>query len=113
MFVKDTVEALLKIGGESSLYGEVLNLGTGIDYSASKIVQMILEITRSDLEPLAEASRPGDVDRLVCDASKAFRKTNWKPKYDLKKGLEETIEWYRNNINRFDDYIFPSFRQKW
>jgi len=31
-----------------------------------------------------------------CDLTPAIRDLNFKPEYDLKRGLEETISWYKN-----------------
>jgi UDP-glucose 4-epimerase len=112
MFVKDTVDALVIAGFKESCYGKVLNLGTGIGYTATEIVNLILELTESKVRPKIEDARAGDVERLVCDSSRAFAELGWKPKYDLRTGLKETIEWYRHNLRRFEEYTFPSFRQK-
>ncbi len=32
----------------------------------------------------------------LCDSSDLVRDLNFKPQYDLKKGIDETIEWYKN-----------------
>ena len=42
--------------------------------------------------------RPGHDLRYAIDSSKLTNELGWKPKYtDFKKGLTDTIEWYRNN----------------
>ncbi|HAO04710.1 MAG TPA: UDP-glucose 4-epimerase, partial [Chitinophagaceae bacterium] len=33
----------------------------------------------------------------ICDISKEKEDLNFNPKLNLKKGLKETIEWYRQN----------------
>ncbi len=33
----------------------------------------------------------------LCDASKTIKDFNFVPQYDLKKGVEETIDWYKQN----------------
>ena len=112
LFVKDTVEGLIAASNKNSCYGKVLNLGTGLDYSARQIISMILEIRGSKLMPEYEDARAGDVQRLICDYKSAYEELGWKPRYDLKKGLEETLNWYEANLQRYRDYVFPSFKQK-
>ena len=47
-----------------------------------------------------------EVDRLCCDNKKILSNTSWKPNYNLDKGLEETIEWYKkfNHLYKSDIY---------
>jgi len=41
-------------------------------------------------------SRPGDVRRLCANSDKAKKLLQFKPKFDLKSGLNELLNWYRN-----------------
>ena len=36
-------------------------------------------------------------ENWICDISKAKQELNFNPKFNLEKGLQETIEWYRQN----------------
>ncbi len=112
MYVKDTVQALHEIGKRTDTWGETLNIGTGKSFTANRIVAMILATCDSDLKPILEKARAGDVQDLICDSSKFTKKVGWEPEYGLKRGLKETISWYRENMERFESYKFPSFRQK-
>ena len=47
-----------------------------------------------------------EVNRLVCDNSKIKKYTNWQPKYNLEKGLKETIDWLENNKKLFKSDIY-------
>ncbi|MBN4049074.1 dTDP-glucose 4,6-dehydratase [archaeon AH-315-M20] len=41
--------------------------------------------------------RKGHDFRYAIDFSKINKEFGWKPKYDFKKGLKDTIDWYKNN----------------
>ena len=41
--------------------------------------------------------RPGHDLRYAIDASKIARELGWKPAYTFEQGIQETIEWYKNN----------------
>ena len=41
-------------------------------------------------------ARPGEVERLVAQNSKARELFGWEPKYEFENGLRELIDWYKN-----------------
>jgi dTDP-glucose 4,6-dehydratase len=38
--------------------------------------------------------RPGHDMRYAIDSTKIEKELGWKPKYDFKTGLEQTVKWY-------------------
>ena len=70
----------------------------------------IKKIIDQDVKILSDAKRlrpeKSEVDRLVCNNSKLIDNSEWKPKYDLDKGLKETIEWFKDNkqLYKSDQY---------
>ena len=49
--------------------------------------------------------RPGHDRRYTINCDKLKRELGWKKKYDFKKGLEVTINWYVKNQNWGHDII--------
>jgi len=47
-----------------------------------------------------------EVERLLCDASKAKQLTGWESKYSLEEGLKITINWMKENINYYKPEIY-------
>jgi nucleoside-diphosphate-sugar epimerase len=47
-----------------------------------------------DVEPLHGEPRPGDVRHSTADITRAKRDLRYEPEYDIRRGLEETIEWF-------------------
>jgi NAD dependent epimerase/dehydratase len=102
-FVRDTVEGFLAIARCKKLFGEVTNIGMQEEISIGNLALLIAKLMKVDIQPAKEARRvrprDSEVERLLCDNSKILRATHWKPKYSLKKGLQETIDWLRENLS--------------
>ena len=95
LYVGDVVDAneqALTLGG-----GEMLNLGTGVGISVNQIFRELRSILQFADEPIYEPARPGEVQRIFLDASKARRILGWAPKTPFREGLRRTVEWSRSN----------------
>jgi UDP-glucose 4-epimerase len=95
LFVDDVVEAnvlALERGG-----GEMVNIGTGVGTSVNDIVRELKAITGFAGEPVHLPARPGEVQRIYLDATRARSVLGWTPKVSFREGLEKTVEWSRHN----------------
>ena len=105
-FVPDTVEGFLRIGETPEAVGRVINVGTGREVSIGDLANLILKLVgRTDLPVIQEEARVrpegSEVDRLCADISRASKDTGWSPLYTLEEGLGRTIEWVRDNLDRY------------
>ncbi len=104
-YVADTVEGFIKAAESSKAIGEVINLGTGREISIGELATTILRTMGKDLQVITDSERirPGgsEVERLCADASKARQLLGWEPKHSLEEGLTRTVEWIRENNERF------------
>ena len=109
-FVKDTCRGFLEIFKSDKLFGEVTNIGMSEEISVGELIGKISELL--SLKPKIEEDklrvRPdnSEVERLLCNNSKLISNTNWKPDYSLEKGLLETIEWLKDNMNLYKPDIY-------
>ena len=109
-FVKDTVEGFIEISKQAKFNGESTNIGMNEEVSIKELVEKISEITKIkikiEIDP--ERVRPGksEVDRLMCNNTKIKKHTNWKPTYNIEKGLTETINWMKDNKSFFKHKIY-------
>jgi len=109
-FVKDTCRGFLEIFKSAKLFGEVTNIGMSEEISVGELIGKISELL--SLKPKIEEDklrvRPdnSEVERLLCNNSKLISNTNWKPDYSLEKGLLETIEWLKDNMNLYKPDIY-------
>ncbi|MDD5297431.1 MAG: NAD-dependent 4,6-dehydratase LegB [Rhodocyclaceae bacterium] len=109
-YVEDTVEGFVRVAQAPESTGQVLNIGSGREISIGDLAQLILKMTGSDARILADESRmrpeKSEVERLLCNAEKAHRLVGWQPRFTLEQGLEQTISWVRDNMNRFKTDIY-------
>lgn len=104
-FVTDTVNGFLRAAEAQGVEGGVFNLGTGEEISISDLVQRIIgqvgrtvRITEDSQRLRPEAS---EVMRLLSDNSLAVQRLGWRPQFTLDQGLEQTIAWVRENLDRY------------
>ena len=74
-----------------------LNIGTGTTVSILEVAQDIHNIVGGNPKSVWEyvAPRPGEVDVLRCDASKA-RELGWEPKVAFADGLQRYVDWAKS-----------------
>jgi NAD dependent epimerase/dehydratase len=109
-FVKDTVKGFLAIAESGAFKGEIVNIGSGFEISMKDLVDTIAGLMGKAIATSSAESRirPGnsEVERLFCDNSKITSATGWRPEYDLRKGLTETIEWLKQNSSQYKSGIY-------
>lgn len=109
-FVKDTAKGFIEIAKSDKLFGQVTNIGMGAEISIGELVKVIASLTNSDVDIAADSQRVrpqrSEVERLCCNNSKLIESTGWKPRYDLRRGLMETIKWMESNANKYKPDIY-------
>jgi len=109
-FVSDTCRGFLEIFKSESLFGEVTNIGMNEEISIQNLINLIIQIMDVDVKIVSEQDRlrpeSSEVERLMCNNKKITENTNWRPEYNLNKGLIETIKWIKKNINLYKPEIY-------
>lgn len=106
-YVQDTVEGFIAALESKNGIGEVINIGSNFEISIGETASLIASIMNTSISIISESERlrpkNSEVERLWADNSKAFKLLGWQPKYSgangIKKGLEETIDWFTNSEN--------------
>jgi len=94
-FVKDVVNAnILAMNSDAT---GVYNIASGRRISIQELATLITRLTGrdSDLEPVFDKPRKGDVRHSLADISRARAVIGYKPEYSLERGLEETLRWFK------------------
>jgi len=94
-FVKDVVNAnILAMNSDAT---GVYNIASGRRISIQELATLITRLTGrdSDLEPVFDKPRKGDVRHSLADISRARAVMGYKPEYSLERGLEETLRWFK------------------
>ncbi|EYE88788.1 NAD-dependent dehydratase [Fervidicella metallireducens AeB] len=109
-YVKDTVEAFIKVAECDNTIGEVINAGSNYEISIADLVKKIINIIGREVEIVCDEERirpeKSEVNRLWADNTKIKDLTGWLPRYTLDEGLKETIEWLKNNLHLYKTNIY-------
>ena len=98
IYIDDIIDAYLKtIKKGNKLSGEILNIGTGKEFTNDEVVDILFKVTNKKV-PINKGSFPTrmwDNSHWVADISKTKKLLNWKPNNTLFEGLKKTYEWYK------------------
>ncbi|MDR3178565.1 MAG: SDR family NAD(P)-dependent oxidoreductase [Oscillospiraceae bacterium] len=109
-FVKDTVDGFIEIAKSDKTIGEEINIASNKEVSIGELAKVIIDQINPELRIVCDEKRlrpkKSEVERLLGSNKKILKLTNWKPKFSLKKGLLETISWFKENLAlyRINDY---------
>jgi UDP-glucose 4-epimerase len=69
------------------------NVGTGVETSVLELVDALREVGGGgdSFEPEFAPERPGEVQRIAIDPSRAREELGWEPRVALREGLERTL----------------------
>lgn len=100
-YVTDTVRGFLAVADCDRALGQVVNIGSGSEISIGDLVELLIRISGKRAEVVSDADRlrpaGSEVERLLCDNSRAREWAAWKPEVDLEEGLRRTAEWIAAN----------------
>ncbi|MCX6666570.1 MAG: SDR family NAD(P)-dependent oxidoreductase [Euryarchaeota archaeon] len=109
-FVKNTVDAFIKLAETQKVEGEIFNAGSGREISIKDLIELIIKITGKKVKISKDKNRlrpkHSEVKRLVANADKLKQRCNWAPKITLEKGLEITCKWIEKNIDCFEPFKY-------
>lgn len=106
-YVKDTINAFISVMNGTEGLGEVINFGSNYEISIGDTAALIADVMGVEIEIIADNVRlrpeKSEVERLWAENKKAKELFGWQPLYGgqegLRRGLEETIEWFKNPMN--------------
>ncbi|HHT63093.1 MAG: NAD-dependent 4,6-dehydratase LegB [Bacillota bacterium] len=109
-YVKDTVKGFIEIAKTDKTIGEEINIATQREISIGQLANKLIKQINPQARIVCDDQRlrPGnsEVNRLLGSNEKIKSLTNWKPQYTLEQGLAETIEFFRNNLDKYKTDIY-------
>ena len=104
-FATDTVAGLLALAECGEAEGEVVNIGSGEEWSIERTAQLLMEVTGRTVPVRCEEARErparSEVNRLIADNAKIERLTGWRSEVPFREGLSRTAEWISANLSLF------------
>jgi CDP-glucose 4,6-dehydratase len=103
LYVEDGVAANLllaeRLERQPELRGQAFNFSTESQVTVSGLVDRILSVMKSDLQPDILGNAAHEIREQYLTATKARRVLGWTPQFDLDTGLQRTIDWYRKFLS--------------
>lgn len=109
-YVSNTVKGFMLAATALKAVGRTINLGSNREISINDLAKLISRLTGAeiDLESDDVRIRPekSEVERLLADNQLAKELLGWKPEVDLESGLQLTIDWLRENLEKYRPGIY-------
>jgi UDP-N-acetylglucosamine/UDP-N-acetylgalactosamine 4-epimerase len=97
-YVENAVQANIKACLAPEIKNhEVVNIAVGEATTLNQLWKYICDITGIDLQPRYREERKGDVRHSLANVSKAQQLIGYQPVVTIQKGLQTTVEWYRQS----------------
>lgn len=97
-YVEDAVRAYLLLAekmNELYIEGHAFNFSNEVRLTVLELVNKILNLMGSDLEPVILNQGSNEIRHQYLSARKAREILGWAPRFTIEDGLKKTIAWYR------------------
>ncbi len=95
LYVDDIINANTIVLNNTGI-GEIYNLGWGREISDLEVFHTVRRALSSDIEPIFSKKRPGEIDHISLDSSKATKELKWKPEVSFEEGIKRAVQYYKN-----------------
>lgn len=105
-YVDDCVEALLLAGVSDVANGKIYNLGSTEVVGLKEVAEMMINLGHEgsfELIPFPAERKAIDIGDYYSDFSLISNDLGWKPKTNLKEGLQRTLAYYQTNHSNYWD----------
>jgi dTDP-glucose 4,6-dehydratase len=104
-YVDNTVDGFVAAGTHDRAAGQTFNFGSGREISIGDLATLVAQVMGKTAVVKADEARVrpagSEVERLLCDSSRAQRVLHWRPRVALEEGIERTVAWMRANLDRY------------
>ncbi|MDA7752260.1 NAD(P)-dependent oxidoreductase [Candidatus Pelagibacter sp.] len=101
IYISDVVNFYIMVANKKNLRGEIFNLGSGKKTTIKVIYNLLKKITNYKVKNYWGSMKNRYWDQSIWYSNNSYVKTklNWKPEVSLKKGLTNTVNWYKKFYN--------------
>jgi len=106
VYVTDVADAFLRAGASDAVNGDVFNVGGREPTTHRDLVTMLIEAAgRGSMRFVAwpDDQKRIDIGSFYTDSSKFERTAGWRPTVGLRAGLTDTLDYYRERLDRYLD----------
>lgn len=109
-YVKDTANGFYQIYLSDKTIGQETNIATQQEVSIGELAQMLIDKINPNAKIVCDEVRlrpeKSEVNRLLGCNEKIHELTNWNQKYTFEQGIDETIEFLKNNLDKYKPDIY-------
>ena len=109
-YVKDTAAGFMALAGCEAAIGQEVNIATGEEHSIGDLANELIRQINPEAKIVCDEQRlrpeKSEVNRLLGDSTKIRSMTDWKPQYTFEQGLAATIEFLKNNLDRYKPDVY-------
>jgi NAD dependent epimerase/dehydratase len=109
-YVTDITRGFIEIAKNDSLIGEVVNIATGVEISIEDLAKLLIQKINPNAKLLTDEIRfrpdKSEVFRLLGNSKKLQEHTNWSARVQLEKGLDMTIDWFKENNHQYKTWVY-------
>ena len=100
VYVDDAVEAMIKALTNKNAIGQIINIGSGKPRIIKNVIEKVKKISKGGHPQYGKFKlRKFEIPKLYPNVDKAKKKINWRPKISFEKGLEITINSFKQSSN--------------
>lgn len=99
LFVEDCANFISLAGYSNSVDGQIVNAGLGKDISINDLAFLICK-DKNKIKHVEHIHPQSEIQKLLCDYSKANKLLGWTPNVSLEEGIEKTKKWIGDNYGR-------------
>ena len=99
-FVEDVVQGNLLAAEAAGAAGRVINLASNQQTSLLELIALLNEILELNVQPDHQPERAGDVRHSLADIGLAKELLGYQPRFSLREGLRQSIDYYRTLVDR-------------
>lgn len=101
IYVDDVVDGLILAAQAPDVVGNTVDLGSGKLISIRKVVETLMEIMGTNVQPLFGSIPDRPMEQILIANTEITReKIGWEPKTSLKQGLRYTVDWQMNQCKQ-------------
>ena len=109
-YVKDTANGFIELAKSVKTIGEEINIATQQEITIGELAEELIRQINPKAKIVCEEERlrpeNSEVNRLLGSNEKIKRLTDWRPQYTFEQGLAETIEFFKNNLDKYKVDIY-------
>lgn len=92
------------LAARPELVGAAFNFSNEIQITVLELVGKVLQLMQSDLTPDVRNEASNEIRNQYLSAAKARELLQWAPDFTLDEGLQRTVAWYREFLERQDNH---------